>query len=150
MGAEVGTITFHESRSSMLSSATIIPPGFVRSFDVPLVSLDHAWKEAGCPEVSALKIDCEGGELNVLRGAGDLLSAQHPAILLEAWTEGELAPMTALLEGFGYRKLQPKGYEGRNYLPAGIHPRLMREAHPNTSSSSAIRAVQLWRSALAS
>lgn len=116
VGAEAGTITFHESAQATLSSATIVPPELVRSFEVPVTTLDSEWNAAGRPRVSALKIDVEGGELDVLRGASELLASERPAILLEAWGTEQLVPIDTLLTKAGYRRTQPDGFEPRNYL----------------------------------
>ncbi|ANY15961.1 FkbM family methyltransferase [Bordetella pseudohinzii] len=57
------------------------------------------------PEVSVIKIDVEGMELDVLRGAGLLLKSQRPMIYAEAATEAELASLRNYLEPMGYRVL---------------------------------------------
>jgi FkbM family methyltransferase len=116
VGATPGTVTFHESAQATLSSASVVPPELIRSFEVPLTSLDAEWSAAGRPEVSALKIDVEGGELAVLEGASELLAACHPAILLEAWGAEQLDPIQHLLGAAGYQRHQPDGFEPRNYL----------------------------------
>lgn len=116
VGAQAGTVTFNESADATLSSATVVPRNLVRSFEVPLTTVDLAWAAAGKPIVSALKIDVEGGELAVLQGASELLARDHPAILLEAWGADQLAPIQALLVAAGYERRQPAGFEPRNYL----------------------------------
>lgn len=116
VGAEAGTVTFHESAQATLSSATVVPPELVRSFEVPVTTLDAEWIAAGRPLVSVLKIDVEGGELDALRGASELLASEHPAILLEAWGADQLDPIEALLSRSGYQRTQPAGFEPRNYL----------------------------------
>lgn len=116
VGAAPGTITFNESSDATLSSASVVPRNLVRSFDVPLTTVDLAWTKAGQPVVSALKIDVEGGELPVLQGASELLARDHPAILLEAWGAAQLDPIHALLTAAGYAQHQPDGFEPRNYL----------------------------------
>jgi FkbM family methyltransferase len=116
VGAAPGTITFNESADATLSSARVIPRNLVRSFDVPLTTVDLAWAEAGKPLVAVLKIDVEGGELAVLQGAGEVLGRDHPAILLEAWGAKQLDPIHALLTAAGYAQHQPDGFEPRNYL----------------------------------
>ncbi len=116
VGAAYGTITFNESADATLSSATLIPTNLVRSFEVPLTTVDLAWADAGKPAVSAFKIDVEGGELAVLQGASELLARDHPAILLEAWGAEQLDPIHALLGAAGYTQHQPEGFEPRNYL----------------------------------
>ena len=116
VGAEPGQITFHESAHPTLSSASVIPRDLVRSFDVPVTTVDIAWAEAGQPKVAALKIDVEGGELEVLLGARELLARDRPAVLLEAWGEDQLRPIGKLLIAAGYTQHQPDGFEPRNYL----------------------------------
>ena len=122
VGSAPGTITFNESSDPTLSSATVIPRNLVRSFDVPLTTVDLAWTDAGRPVVSAFKIDVEGGELAVLQGASELLTRDRPAILLEAWGAHQLDPIDALLGAAGYAKHQPKGFEPRNYLYLARNP----------------------------
>ncbi len=116
VGATPGQVTFHESAHPTLSSASVIPRDLVRSFDVPVTTVDIAWVEAGKPKVAALKIDVEGGELEVLHGARELLARDRPAVLLEAWGEDELRPIRVLLIEVGYTQHQPHGFEPRNYL----------------------------------
>ena len=50
----------------------------------PVVTLDSVWQDAGRPEVSVVKIDVEGYEGDVLKGAGELLESQSPVLMLEA------------------------------------------------------------------
>ncbi|WP_155272817.1 FkbM family methyltransferase, partial [Bordetella hinzii] len=57
------------------------------------------------PEVSVIKIDVEGMELDVLQGAGLLLKSQRPMIYAEAATEAELSSLRNYLEPMGYRVL---------------------------------------------
>ncbi len=116
VGAAPGTVTFNESADATLSSATVVPRNLVRSFEVPLTTVDMAWAEAGKPKIATLKIDVEGGELAVLQGASELLARDHPAILLEAWGADQLDPIQALLTAAGYERRQPAGFEPRNYL----------------------------------
>lgn len=116
VGAAPGTVTFNESADATLSSATLVPRNLVRSFDVALTTVDLTWAAAGKPQVSALKIDVEGGELAVLQGATELLARDHPVILLEAWGADQLDPIHALLTATGYERRQPAGFEPRNYL----------------------------------
>lgn len=116
VGAAPGQVTFHESAHPTLSSASVIPRDLVRSFEVPVTTVDIAWIDAGKPKVAALKIDVEGGELEVLHGACELLARDHPAVLLEAWGEDQLHPIRTLMIAAGYTQHQPEGFEPRNYL----------------------------------
>lgn len=65
---------------------TFVYPGIkrARTETVPLRPLDDLADEAGLAEVHVIKIDVEGEELGVLQGAGRIIEAHHPALLIEA------------------------------------------------------------------
>jgi FkbM family methyltransferase len=100
-------------KDAMLTSRA---DGCGRRVRVPCVRLDAAWREAGAPPVSALKVDVEGAELSVLRGGPEVIQRCRPPILLEANTPEELAPLVAELEPLGYRRSTPPGFAPRNHL----------------------------------
>lgn len=50
---------------------------------VPIVRLDDVMAQLDLGPVSLVKVDVEGGELNALKGATQLLASQKPAILCE-------------------------------------------------------------------
>jgi hypothetical protein len=79
-------------------------------------TLDGVWRAAGSPEVSFLKIDTEGGELEVLRGGGELLRALHPPILIEAKGKARVRELDACLLPMGYERTRPRGFAVGNYL----------------------------------
>ena len=79
-------------------------------------TLDHVWRDAGSPDVSFLKIDTEGGELDALDGARELLAGCHMPILLEAKEEERVRALDELLVPLGYRRLRPSGFAVGNYL----------------------------------
>jgi len=54
-----------------------------KSVKVATTTLDTEWIALGRPEVSVIKIDVEGWETEVLKGAGELMRVQRPRILLE-------------------------------------------------------------------
>jgi FkbM family methyltransferase len=68
---------------------------------VPVTTLDAAWRSLGKPEVSIIKCDVEGADLDVLQGARECLAATDAAVLIE-WNAINLAayqrPFNALLE----------------------------------------------------
>lgn len=72
----------------------------------PAVRLDDELGRAGA--VTAIKIDVEGAELNVLRGAERILAEQHPHILFEVYPIGldcfgaTAAELFDYLSGHGY------------------------------------------------
>ena len=57
---------------------------------VPVRTLDDIWREKGCPPVSIMKIDIEGGEYHALQGGRELISNARPILIIE-WTERNLA-----------------------------------------------------------
>lgn len=75
--------------------------GAVESIDVPVKRLD----DLRLDNVGLVKIDVEGHELAVLRGAADTLTRNRPAVLVEAEERhhpNAVASITELLTGLGY------------------------------------------------
>jgi FkbM family methyltransferase len=75
--------------------------GAVESIAVPVKRLD----DLSLGDVGLVKIDVEGHELAVLRGATDTLARNRPAVLVEAEERhhrGAVAAITELLTGLGY------------------------------------------------
>lgn len=69
---------------------------------VPTVTLDDIVKELGvAPDV--MKIDVEGAEVEVLRGADRVLTEARPAIFLSTHSPELRAQCTELLSSYGYR-----------------------------------------------
>lgn len=70
-----------------------------------LSTLDEQWQLAGSPPVSLIKIDVEGHEARVLRGAAQLLRSEQPIVLLEQaaseFRDGSTAALD-LLRSSGY------------------------------------------------
>jgi FkbM family methyltransferase len=75
--------------------------GAVASIDVPVKRLD----DLRLDDIGLVKIDVEGHELAVLRGATDTLTRNRPAVLVEAEERHHpraVAAITELLTGLGY------------------------------------------------
>lgn len=76
--------------------------GAVQTIEVPVKRLD----DLHLGDVGLVKIDVEGHELAVLRGAADTLTRNRPAVLVEAEERhhpGAVAAITELLTGLGYQ-----------------------------------------------
>lgn len=89
--------------------------GRVHSLDVPVKRLDDLQLD----DVGMIKLDVEGHEIAVLRGASDTLIRNRPAVLVEAEERhhpNAVAEITELLTGLGYA-----GYFeiGQARLPVG-------------------------------
>jgi FkbM family methyltransferase len=91
------------------------------SVTVPADTLDNLWAAAGTPSVSLLKIDTEGGEISVLRGAEKLLRTERPAILVEAKGR-RVRELDELLVPLRYRRSRPAGFAVGNHLYTYVRP----------------------------
>lgn len=75
--------------------------GKIQHIDVPVTRLD----DLHLTDIGLIKIDVEGHELAVLRGATETLAHQRPAIVVEAEERhhpNSVAEITGLLHGLGY------------------------------------------------
>ncbi|WP_327356221.1 FkbM family methyltransferase [Streptomyces sp. NBC_01304] len=71
-----------------------------RAVDVPCLTLDGL----GLREVDFIKIDVDGNELAVLRGAESLLDRDRPALIVELEARIQpMGPVVSLLASHGYR-----------------------------------------------
>lgn len=70
--------------------------------DILFTTLDA---ELECDSVAFVKIDVEGGELDVLRGASSLLQEQRPNLFIECATPAALAEIRSFLAPFGYQPI---------------------------------------------
>jgi FkbM family methyltransferase len=92
-GTEVREVAFCVSEASNGAFDGLISTGRVPSagtVSVPMTTVDRVWSDHGCPKVSVMKIDVEGFEIDVLRGAAECISSTKPIILLE-WCRANLA-----------------------------------------------------------
>lgn len=93
VGRKPGSSTFSVSRPSdglfdgLKSTGRVDEVG---KTTVEVTTIDAEWEKLGCPAVSAIKIDVEGSELDVLAGATECLKSARPTILFE-WNAVNLA-----------------------------------------------------------
>ena len=83
---------------------------------VATTTLDAEWRALGSPKVAVIKIDVEGWETSVLKGAGELLRCQKPAALLE-WNAKNLEAahvnpdsLLPLAKSIGYQVFTPQEF----------------------------------------
>lgn len=118
LAAEPGEVALQLGADPAFHSTATV----VRSRDAAVATLvraetlDHIWRDAGSPDVSFLKIDTEGAELEVLNGARELLTACRTPILLEAKDSERLRALDELLLRLGYTRTRPRGFAVGNYL----------------------------------
>jgi FkbM family methyltransferase len=79
----------------------IDPPGR----EIEVTTLDAIVAQEQARPVRVVKIDVEGHELHVLRGAEVLLTEQHPALFIEIRSRQRYAAVTKYLARFGYRQV---------------------------------------------
>lgn len=119
VGASEGTASF-----AMSSQAESLFDGFRNTHrasasanvTVQVTTLDAAWRSLGGPDVSLIKCDVEGADLDVLEGAQVCLAETGAAVLIE-WNATNLAaydrPPASLLEfarRTGYRVFAVPGF----------------------------------------
>jgi FkbM family methyltransferase len=84
IGAEAGAAQFYQSQipnwGSLIQDSRLLPSG---SYPVPVKTLDDVLKEFPKMRPTALRMDVEGAELMVLRGAKDLLKRFRPLLFIE-------------------------------------------------------------------
>jgi FkbM family methyltransferase len=119
VGAAIGEVEIHIAADPAYHSVTnrsehaISRTGHLR---VPITELDTVWESSGQPSVSVLKIDVEGAELDVLRGAERLLRDCKPVVLLEAENSSSLRELDTYLQSYGYFRCRSDGFMPWNHL----------------------------------
>jgi FkbM family methyltransferase len=117
LGARSGEVVLHLAADSLYHSTEWVPHGSTAgTVSVPMAALDAVWRERGAPPVSVLKVDVEGAEPGVLRGARELLNTCRPAILVEAVSSARLDELVRVLGPLGYAHTRRPGFSPVNYL----------------------------------
>lgn len=100
-------------------------PGAPGSVTVPAVTLDSLVESAALDRVDLIKIDVEGLDTAVLRGASGMLARWRPVLVFEydprSWGEAgyELSSTLRMLEEAGYRHFAALGAGGLAQLGSG-------------------------------
>ena len=120
LGAERGAATLVLAEDSAYNSTVSMQ---AIGAEVRVERLDDVWEEAGRPDVSVLKIDVEGAEVDVLTGAAELLRSSRPAVLVEASEPHRADVVSRLFAERGYRLTPATGFQSWNllFLPQEMH-----------------------------
>lgn len=76
--------------------------GWTGGSPISVMCLDDALSGYSNRTVAGIKMDAEGAELMILRGAIDVLTLHKPQVLLESLSERELAEIVSLMKALGY------------------------------------------------
>lgn len=118
LGASDGQMSLRIATDPAYSSLHVVQGGFGSGTDVSIEvrTLDGIWEELGSPEIAFVKIDVEGAEMDVLRGASSFLATCRPTLLVEANSARELESLRAQLCDLGYRHIRPEGFSPMNHI----------------------------------
>ncbi len=118
LGAAEGRLLLHLAKDAAYHSLGVVEKAFSADevIFVEVRRLDDVWSEMGCPVVSFVKIDVEGAEGDVLRGAEAFLKACCPVLLIEANTKEHLGDLSGRLGALGYVYSHPDGFAPHNHL----------------------------------
>lgn len=87
----------------------------------PVITVSIDWLAEKIPPPQAIKIDVEGAELQVLRGACGVLARHRPALLLECY-EADADAVTKLLTDLGYALYDfGQGSKGKRPVPRAVY-----------------------------
>lgn len=127
LGSSETELEMHLAEDSAYHSFGHIEKPFcsVRCLTVPVRRLDNVWREIGTPTVRLVKIDVEGAEVEVLKGAQDFLTACRPVVLIEANSSEHLEGLKQQFRAFGFDCLKPTAFVAHNYL---FYPPEVKEA----------------------
>jgi hypothetical protein len=90
---------------------------------VPACTVDEFVAGSESPP-QVIKIDVEGGESEVLKGATAVLRTYRPALLVEVHTSSQCEAVTAILESVSYQMrwaVPPEGFPRQCFAAAGSH-----------------------------
>ena len=111
LGASKGVVELLGERPSKTGNAAIVPQGLAAGVGepVPMRTMDAVLDELGHRRVDAIKLDVEGYEFEVLRGARQCLERDRPVVYGEfapdfmARYGGSLSDVVDLVRPLGYR-----------------------------------------------
>lgn len=136
---------------TIIETSASLDPTFKESvtavLDVEVRTLDDVWHGLESPTVGVVKIDTEGTEHLVLRGARAMLASFRPVVVCEVLWRAALDELTAVLSDLDYLdvRLRPDGLvvtEGVAFDPdAWNHAFVAAEKLP--ALASAVRALGL-------
>jgi FkbM family methyltransferase len=119
------TLSFYVPNEEVPVTASLGATEQSHSIQVANVRLDDYWKMVNQP-IHLIKIDVEGAELEVLRGAKDVLQKWRPSLLIEVHGfalpafGGSVEELQSFLTTLGYQehRLESEHFSGKDYYQA--------------------------------
>jgi FkbM family methyltransferase len=125
----IANVIAHQAALGEAPGAVVVPPidyrkpgnfggvalgGHEKGERVPVVTIDGL----GLGACRLLKVDVEGMEAAVLRGARTTIERHHPVLYVENDRNESAAPLLRLIAGFGYRiyRHEPRLFNPANFL----------------------------------
>ncbi|HEY3673361.1 MAG TPA: FkbM family methyltransferase [Acidimicrobiia bacterium] len=133
LGASAGMARLLGERPGDTGNAAVVPPGSAAGEPVPMRTLDQVLDELGTGRVDVIKLDVEGYEFEVLRGAQHCLERDRPIVY------GEFA--ADLMPQFGasfvdvVELFRPLGYR---FFTQTLDARFVEHRSPGTGLSYVI------------
>ena len=95
-----GTVAFYQATPENIGESSCLPLESARKLQVECHTLDCYAERHGLPDL--IKLDVEGAETTVLRGAPSLLARKVPMIIEFAPRIHDCAPLADFLRSYGY------------------------------------------------
>lgn len=95
-------IIFNKSELHPATSSMIVRREGAEKIELQANTLDNVLSGTKINAPILMKIDVEGAELKVLRGATNFIKKYHPDIIYEAWSENQALRVGIFLAKFGY------------------------------------------------
>ncbi len=110
LGSEISQLDLYLPFGETTSIATMIPVNDGEKIQVAVKTLDSL----ALQRLDLMKIDCEGFELEILKGGREAINLHRPSILMEALSNGEYQAQSDFLSNLGFVDLFPEGI-GRRF-----------------------------------
>ncbi|MGH9680014.1 MAG: FkbM family methyltransferase, partial [Candidatus Acidiferrales bacterium] len=140
VGAAASVTSFFQVVSGDPTRNGLKPPSSgdsIEKITVKMVSLDQYISEKGIQKIDVMKLDVEGGELEVLRGAAGMFERDRPILICEVLDE------TTSVWGYNAReivsRLRDSGYDWYECRTDGtLVPHEIREGYPAVKNYVAV------------
>ena len=113
----------------MLAGSGLKPGDFVAETTVTVRRLDNAVREFRLPPPQMMKIDVEGGEVDVLRGAEKTIATSRPVMLIELHDTN--AAVADILRHYHYETSLPGSVVAIEDAPGNVHVFAIPREHPD-------------------